>query len=285
MRSRARSFLPVVAGAALGLAALGSAGDAGAAKANTFTIDYPPLGFKVAIAVPEDGQLCIVLPESAQDPAACLGLDTEAMAAAFPEGPGRPFGVAKARMGDWSYLVMLVPVGSGIESKEDIDEYVAGALPGPSEPGATPKLLGPSPDRTYEIQQIKGIPVVKFRLDTGVPPASLTYDTSAMLHYAAFGGATAMVSFITSPKDVERVLPYAEATVQSLVLPPHPSPDRFGKPRAELERAGSRTVFGVFLALVLGGTALFWWLGRGKKDDDGEEKAGGEKGKKEEEKA
>lgn len=267
--SRVRPFAPSLIGSLLALAALGHAGGALAARAGTFTIDYAPLGFQVKIAYPEEGQLCIIVPESAQDPAACLGLDTDAMVAALPDGPGRPFGVAKARMGDWSYLVMLTPVGTGIESKEDIDELVAGAKPDPSEDGAAPKLIGPTPDRTYEILKIKDVPVVKFRLETGVPPSSPDYDASAMLHYAGFGGKTAMVSFIASPKDMERVLPYAEATAQSLVLPPREAPERFGKPRAELEKEASPAkAIAVLGPLVALGALLFLWLARGKKAAD-----------------
>ena len=59
--------------------------------------------------------------------------------------------------------------------------------------------------------------------------------------YAAFGGKTAMVSFLTSPKDVDKVLPFADATVQSMVLPPSEAPERFGKTRADLNAPNWRT--------------------------------------------
>lgn len=269
MSPRARSFAARLAGAVLALAVLALSAGALAAKANTFTIDYTPLGFKIAIAVPEQGHLCIIVPESAQDPTACLGLDPSAMTEALPKGPEAPFGVAYARMGDWSYIVMLAPLGTGIESKEDIDDFIAGAAkPDPDLPGVAPRIVGPSPDQKYEIIRIKDIPVVKFRVDAGVPPTDPSYDVSTMLQYAAFGSKTALVSIITNPKDVEKVIPYAEATVQSLVLPPLEKPERFGKPRAELERSGARGAIVVLGPLVALGGLLFLWLARSKKAED-----------------
>lgn len=288
MSPRARPFASALIGSVLALAALALCGDALAQQtkevtAKTHTIEYPPLGFKVAIAVPEEGQLCIIVPESAQETTACLGLDPTAMTEALPQGPERPFGVAYARMGDWSYIVLLAPIGSGIEAKEDIEEFVAAAArPDPDLPDVTPKLVGPSPERTFELVKVKETPVVKFRLDAGVPPTSPTYDVSTMLHYAGFGGKTAMVSFITSPKDVDRVRPFAEATIASLQLPPRDQPERFGKPRAELQVSNTRTAVMILGPLLALGGLLFLWLGRSKKvedepDGDGDEGDGGEK--------
>ncbi|MEZ4298915.1 MAG: hypothetical protein R3B70_28455 [Polyangiaceae bacterium] len=237
-------------------------------RANTFTIDYTPLGFKVAIAVPEKGQLCIIIPESAQDPAACLGIDPAAMTDALPTGPDRPFGVAYARMGDWSYIVMLTQVGGGVESKEQIEAFVAGAAkPDPALPEVVPQIIGPSPQEKYEILRVKDVPVVKFRLDAGVKPDDPNYDVSTMVHYAGFGGKSAMVSFITSPKDVDKLMPYADATIQSLVLPPHPAPERFGKPKSELEGGGFRQAITILGPLAAIGALLFWWLSTRKKDE------------------
>lgn len=271
MPARSRLVAAVFASVIAILAAVTAPSDALAekVKADTFTIDYPPLGFKVAIAVPQQGHLCIIVPESAQEPTACMGLDPAAMTDALPQGPDRPFGVAYARMGEWSYIVMTSPIGTGIESKEDIDEFVAAAAkPDPDAPGVVPKLIGPSPDKTYEIIRVGQVPVVKFRLDSGAAPGSPGYDVSSMIHYAAFGSKTAMISFITSPKDVDQVMPFAEATIQSLALPPRESPERFGKPRAELEGGSTRTAVMVLGPLVALGALLFIWLGKGKKEDE-----------------
>jgi hypothetical protein len=268
MSPRARPLAARLAGAVLALAVLALAARALAAKASTFTIDYAPLGFKVAIAVPEEGQLCIIVPESAQDPVACLGLDASTMIEALPKGPDAPFGVAYARMGEWSYIVMLAPIGGGIASKEDIDEFVAGAAkPDPELPGVVPQLVGPSPDKKYEIVRVKDVPIVKFRLDAGVPKDSPNYDVSTMVQYAAFGGKTALVSFITSPKDADRMMPYADASIQSLVLPPRERPERFGLPRSELEGSGPRKAVMVLGPLLAFGGLLFLWLARSKKEE------------------
>jgi hypothetical protein len=269
MSSRARWFTSALTGSVLALAALTFSGDSRGAKANTFTIEYAPLAFKIAIAVPEEGHLCIILPESAQEPTACMGLDPSAMVDALPEGPDRPFGAAIARMGEWSYIVMISPLAEEIEAREDIDKFVAeAAKPDPDQPGVTPRLVGPSPAQTYEILKANDVPIVKFRLDSGVPPSSPTYDLSTIVNYAGFGSKAALVSFITSPKDVDRVMPYAEATIQSMALPPRESPERFGKPRAELERSGTRLAIMVLGPLVALGALLFLWLARGKKEDD-----------------
>lgn len=269
MSPRARPFASALIGSVLALAALAISSDTQAATANAFPMEFAPLGFKVAITVPEEGQLCIVIPQDAQDPVACLGLDPGAMAAALPPGPDRPFGLAFARMVGWSYFVMLTPSDPSIEAKEDIEQFLADAVkPDPDLPDVKPKLVGPSPDRKYEILTVKGVPVVKFRIDADVPPENPGYDVSTKLHYAAFGGKPAMISFITSPRDVDKVMPYADATIQSLVLPPRAIPERFGKPRAEIEKSGSRTAITILGPLVALGALLFLWLARSKKPDD-----------------
>ena len=239
------------------------------ATAKTVTIDYPPLGVKVAVAYPDDGHLCVIVPETAQDPTECMGLDPAALSDALPEGPQRPFGAAYARMGDWSYIVMVAPFGSGIESREDIEEFIAGALKvDPESEGPAPKLVPQAGDRRFDLIQVKNVPVVKFRIDTPHPEGSPQYDVGTTLNYAAFGGKTAVVSFVTSPKDVDKVMPYAEATLQSLVIPPRESPERFGKPRSELEQQNTRLAITIFGPLIALGAILFLWLARSKKAED-----------------
>lgn len=234
-------------------------------KAATFTIDYPPLGFKIAIALPEEGHLCIIIPESAQEPTACMGLDPGAMLDAFPEGPERPFGAAYARMGDWSYIVLLSPIGSGIQSREDIEEFVGGAVKGVRESSSLePKLVVGTPNQKFDLMRVSNVPIVKFRIDAPHPPESPQYELATTMYYAAFGGRAAMVSFLTSPKDAEKVAPYAEATIQSLVLPPNEAPEHFGKPRAELNQQGTRTAIMIIGPLVAIGALVFLWLARSK---------------------
>lgn len=260
---------------ALALAAVGGPSEAQGATAKTMTIDYPPLGVKVPIAYPEEGHLCVIVPESAQDPVECVGLEPAAMVEALPEGPLRPFGVAYARMGEWSYIVVVAPLGTGIESKEDIDEFIVGAAkPDGDAPTLVPRVVPPVEGQQYELVQVKGVPVVKFRIDTPHPPDSPQYDIGTTLHYAAFGGKTAMVSFITSPKDVDKVLPYAEATVQGLTIPPRQSPEQFGKPRAELESQSTRLAISIFGPLIAIAALLFYWMARSKKAEDDAAPAG-----------
>ncbi len=242
------------------------------------TIDYPPLGVKVAIAYPEDGHLCVILPESAQEPTECMGLDPAALVDALPEGPQRPFGAAYARMGDWSYIVMVAPFGTGIESREDIEEFIAGALKtDPSQEGPAPQLVPAGPDKKFELVRVKNVPVVRFRIDTPHPPDSPQHDVGATVNYAAFGGKTAVVSFVTSPKDVDKMMPYAEATVQSLVIPPRESPERFGLPRAELEQQNTRLAITIFGPLLAIGAIVFLWLARSKKSEAPEQTKAGVK--------
>ena len=236
------------------------------AIAKTVTIDYPPLGAKVAIAYPEDGHLCVIVPESAQEPTECMGLDPAALVEALPEGPQRPFGAAVARMGEWSYIVMVAPAGTGIESREDIEEFIAGALKAdPAGEGPAPELVPPGPDRKFELMRVGSVPVVKFRIDTPHPKGSPQRDVGTTVNYAGFGGKTAVVSFVTSPDDVDKMMPYAEATVQSLVLPPREKPERFGRPRAELEQQNTRLAITIFGPLLAIGALVFLWLARSKK--------------------
>ena len=83
-----------------------------------------------------------LLPESAQDPTACLGLDTQVMSEALIKGPEGPFGLAYARMGEWSYFVMLTPSDPTVESKEDIDKFIADTIkPQPEAPEVTPQIV------------------------------------------------------------------------------------------------------------------------------------------------
>ncbi|MBK8255512.1 MAG: hypothetical protein IPK82_22975 [Polyangiaceae bacterium] len=233
--------------------------EAQGARAGTFTFTFAPLGFKAAVAYPEEGHFCVIIPENAIDPASCMGLDIGAMTEALPQGPERPFGVALARMGDWSYIVMLSPIGSGIESKEQIDKFVSeAAKPDPDMPDVTPKLVGPKPDEKYEIARVNNVPVVKFRVDAGVPKGHPNYDVSTLVNYAAFGGKTAMLTFITNPTDVDKVMPFAEASLQSLELPANLNAERFGKPEAELNQKGLR------LALTILGRLWRWrWCSSG----------------------
>ncbi len=239
------------------------------ATAKTATIDYPPLGLKLSLAYPEEGHLCVIVPESAQEPMDCMGLDPAALVDALPDGPGRPFGVAYARMGDWSYIVMVAPAGSGIESKEDIEEFIGGALKvAPEYTGPVPKLMPFGNEKTYELSVSKSVPMVKFRIDTPHPPDSPQYDVGTALNYAAFGGKTAIVSFLTSPKDFDKLMPYADATVQSLVLPPNAAAESFGKPRAELEKTNTKLIVSIFGPLIAIGALLFVWLAKAKKVED-----------------
>jgi hypothetical protein len=245
------------------------------ARADTFTIEYAPLQFKIAIAVPEGGTLCIILPQSAQDPTACVGVDTSAMVDALPQGAERPFGVAYARLGEWSYFVMLSPLAQRIDereiaTREDIEEFVGGAEKGVREATQlAPKLIVDTPNQRFDLLRVKDVPVVKFRIDVPQPPDSPRYDLASTLYYAAFGGKAAMVSFLTSPKDMDRLMPYAEATVQSLVLPAREAPERFGKPRAEIGQQNTRLAISILGPLVAIGILLFWWLSRGKKAEPG----------------
>jgi hypothetical protein len=115
---------------------------------------------------------------------------------------------------------------------------------------------------------VNDVPVVKFRIDTPHPPDSPQYDIGTTLHYAAFGGKTAMVSFVTSPKDVDKVMPYAEATIGSLQIPPREKPERFGKPRAELEGQNTRLAITIFGPLIAIAALLFYWMAKSKKAED-----------------
>jgi hypothetical protein len=252
--------------------------------ANANLIEFAPLGFKINIAFPAEGHLCVILPESAQDPTACMGLSPSAMIDALPEGPERPFGAAYARMGDWSYIVMLAPAGTGIESREDIEEFVGGAEKGvrddvakffadsdkgvPAPPSLLPRLIVDTPNQKFDLIQVNRIPVVKFRIDAPYPPDSPQYDAATTMTYVAFGQRAAMVSILTSPKDAERVKPYADATIQSIVLPPRQSPELFGKPRAELDRQNARVPMIILGSLVVLGGLLFFWLARSQKAVD-----------------
>lgn len=232
-------------------------------RAETFTFESAAIGFKMAVAVPENGQLCIIVPESAQDPTACIGLDPTAMLEALPKGADRPFGVAYARAGDWSYIVMLSPMPPNVEAREDIEEIVAGAEKAVKEASSLdPKVIADTPGARFDILRVKDVPIVKFRIDAPHPADKPEFELATTLYYAAYGGKAAMVTFLTSPKDIDKVMPYAEASIRTLELPPREVPERFGKPRAELSQQGTRTALMIFGPLVAAGVLLFWWLGK-----------------------
>ena len=232
-------------------------------RAETFTFESAAIGFKMAVAVPENGQLCIIVPESAQDPTACIGLDPTAMIEALPKGADAPFGVAYARAGDWSYIVMLSPMPPNVEAREDIEEIVGGAEKAVKEASSLdPKVIADTPGARFDILRVKDVPIVKFRIDAPHPADKPEYELATTLYYAAYGGKAAMVTFLTSPKDIDKVMPYAEASIRTLELPPREVPERFGKPRAELSQQGTRTALMIFGPLVALGVLLFWWLGK-----------------------
>jgi hypothetical protein len=242
------------------------------ARADTFTFESAAIGFKMAVAVPEGGHLCIIVPESAQDPTACIGLDPTAMLEALPKGADRPFGVAYARTGEWSYIVMLSPMPADVEAREDIEEIVGGAEKAVKEASSlVPKVIADTPGARFDILRVKDVPVVKFRIDAPHPPDKPEYDLATTLYYAAYGGKAAMVTFLTSPKDIDKLMPYAEASIHTLELPPREAPERFGKPRAELSQQGTRTALMIFGPLVAVGVLLFWWLGKSRNSEPSEE--------------
>lgn len=255
------------------------------AAATGVPIEFAPLGFKITVAVPADGHLCVLVPESAQDPTSCMGLDPAPMLDALPEGPERPFGVALARMGEWAYTVILSPYGTGIESREDIEEFVVGreqkGIQGEvekffadpekaaSKPASlVPKLFVDTPNQKFDLLQVNKVPVVKFAIEAPYPDGSPQYEAATTVTYVAFGQRAAMVTFLTSPKDIERAKPYIDATIQSLVMPPREHAELFGKPRAELDQNGTRTAIMIFGPLVALGGLLFLWLARSKKAED-----------------
>ncbi len=237
-------------------------------RAETFTFESKAIGFKMAVAVPEGGHLCIILPESAQDPTACIGVDPSAMLDALPQGIDRPFGVAYARTGDWSYIVMLSLLPADVEAREDIEKIVGDAEKDVREASSlVPKVIADTPNERFDIFRVKDVPVVKFRIDAPHPPDKPEYENATMLSYAAYGGKAAKVTFFTSPKDIDKVMPYAEASIHTLELPPREAPERFGKPRAELNHQGTRTALMIFGPLVAFGVLLFWWLGKSRNSD------------------
>ena len=67
--------------------------------------------------------------------------------------------------------------------------------------------------------------VVRFRIDTPQTPGAPGYDQATTLYYGAYGKKAALVTFITSPTDIEKVFPYAEASIQTMVLPQREAPD------------------------------------------------------------
>lgn len=234
-------------------------------KVDAFTIEAPPLGFKIQLAVPQGGHLCIIIPESAQDPTACLGLDPAAMADALPEGPNRPFGVAHARGGDWSYDVILSSTPGNVESREDIEKVVADTESAMRDATSlTPKVIADTPNQRFDLLRVKDIPVVRFRVDTPQPKDSPAYDQATTLYYGVHGAKPVLITFITSPKDIDKVFPYAEASVQTIEAPQREAPERFGKPRAELSQQSTRTALTIFGPLIAFGVLLFWWLGRSR---------------------
>ena len=248
-------------------------------RASTFLFEQKEIGFKMNVAYPDGGHLCIIVPESAQDPMACMGVDASAMVEALPKGADRPFGVAYARVGDWSYFVMMSTLPADLEAREDIREFVGGAEKAVKEASnLTPKLVVDSAEQGFDLLRVKEVPVVRFRIDAPYTAEQPGYDTATTLYYAAYGAKAAMVTFLVSPKDIDKLMPFAEASVQTLELPARPSADRFGKPRAELVAAAPSTgkALAIFGPLVAAGVLLFWWLGTRKSDDKPSDEQGGD---------
>ena len=77
---------------------------------------------------------------------------------------------------------------------------------------------------------------------------------------------------ITPNGIIDKMMPYAEATVESLVIPPRESPERFGLPRADLERQNTRLAITIFGPLLAIGALVFLWLARSKKSEAPDEK-------------
>ncbi|MFO0589996.1 MAG: hypothetical protein U0441_20810 [Polyangiaceae bacterium] len=244
-------------------------------RASTFTFEAKEIGFKMAVAYPEDAHLCVILPESAQDPTACIGVDAGAMIEALPKGADRPFGVAYARGGDWSYFVMMSAIPADLEAREDIQQFVAGAEKAVKEASnLEPKLVVDAPEQRFDLLRVKDVPVVRFRIDAPYPSDHPGYETGSTLYYAAYGQKAAMVTFLTSPKDIDKVFPFAEASAQTLELPPRANADRFGKSRAELHPSPSvAKAIAIFGPIVAAGILLFWWLGTRKSETKPEDEA------------
>lgn len=245
------------------------------ARASTFTFEAKEIGFKMAVAYPEDAHLCVILPESAQDPTTCIGVDAGAMLEALPKGADRPFGVAYARSSEWSFFVMMSALPADLEAREDIQQFVTGAEKAVKEASnLEPKLVVENPEQRFDLLRVKDVPVVRFRIDAPYPSDHPGYETGSTLYYAAYGQKAAMVTFLTSPKDMDKLFPYAEASAQTLELPARAEADRFGKSRAELHPPPSATkAIAIFGPIVAAGILLFWWLGTRKSENDAKAEA------------
>lgn len=247
-----------------------------------YPIEYSPLGFKVIIAVPQGGHLCIVVPASARDPVECLGVDVEAIGDALPKGEDAPFGLAIARTGEVRYLVMLSPISEEtVTTREAIDKFVdeaAGAFEaGPSaddgeEPPAAPtpkyevKLSSNVEGSRYEIVTKNNVPQVRFRADVAYPKDHPQHDSATSFFAAAFAGRGALVSVLTSPEDAPSVAPYAEATFDAIVMPPRADIASFGKSKKELERGDLIRLLAIGGPLIAFGIIAFWvFTGKKKK--------------------
>lgn len=210
---------------------------------------------------PPGALVCMIHPAAERDPAACEGLDVTALEATFRSKADAADQSAVVRFEDWGFRVSMLPrTGLRLVTSEDIEKLVRGLERASLRRGFPARAHGVTTDNLYDLIQVNGAHVVRFQLESEVPAEHPMYDVSGMLHYAFVGtNAYTFVTFTCPEKELARLVPVAEAMVQTAMMPPTPIKN-FGKSRSNPLTYGAdallECVMPTMMLLLMGAMAL-----------------------------
>lgn len=214
------------------------------------TLGAPTMGLSLELR-PPGALVCVIIPAAARDLAGCEGLDVAAIEAAVRSQAQVADQIAMVRFDDWGFMVsVLTQPGVRLVASEDIAEYVDGMVRGISQLGVPAAVHGSAPGTTHDVLRVNGAPVARTRLEISVPPGHALHETSRVVSYL-FAGKDAMttVSFTCAPANLSRMMPVAEAAIQTAAMPAT-AVDDFGKPRHYLQGKAIGGLIGMLVPVV-----------------------------------
>jgi hypothetical protein len=219
----------------------------------------------------QQGTSCILVPEKSYDPKACEGIPPEDTSSAQRTGQGVRALVFVTQAGH-AFIVTVASIprpGIGQLYDQDIQGFIEGTLRQLSGQLGAPTRSLSSQGKLYTVEQVSGVPVVRWEYMTDLPDTDPRSGTASAVAYLIPSRDTLdILSIHTPPRGLEAARDVGKQLISTLRVPL----------TIDAEKFGTDLWWALELKLLAGGVALAGvgvagvWLWRKRARGRGEKK-------------
>jgi hypothetical protein len=208
----------------------------------------------------KDTTACIMVPETLYDPTACVGVPRRETADPKSEGQGVR-ALVVLRQAEPVFILTVASLarpGIGQMSEEHIQGFIEGTLKRLTEESGAPTHSVEETQPPYTVQQVGGVPVVRWEYTTELPEDDPRANTaSAVVYLVPSRDTLDIVSLNTHRKDLVAARSLGEQVISTLKVPLTIDAEEFGT-RLAFGRGAMLGIALISSAIVIMGAIWLW---------------------------